>query len=288
MAAVNKKSPLSKTIVATSCALAVTAMAALSGCASPSSMGSSTTTVQPAVSSPPDPVAAPASTAPISPSATPSPTPSALDSGRSYIVTVKSSQGYTQEATLALYPGYKGSDRAGLGSGWAAVGGTGENPCIDVNPANDMVTNYTFRTDTAYFVFGTLTIRNKSNGFSPEPTTWQWVGNTGARGGLMSDPDPSIDTDFAVMGIGFTNGGNCDGLMSGGFMMNPKWSDSNDQWGPVPVAIGISGAYTPNHPAGNLKNISAFRLNQGPFGGAVTDSAGKKLQGIPLPLPANS
>lgn len=286
MASPNKQSLSSKVIIRTSCALAVTVMTALAGCASPSSTGGAINTVQPAVSSTPDPVAAPASTAPISPSATPSPTPSALGPAHSYIVTVKSSQGYAQEATLTLYPGYKGSDRSGLAAGWAAVEGTGENPCIDVNPANDMVTNYTFRTDTAYFVFGTLTIRNKSNGFSPEPTTWQWVGNTGGGGGLMSTPDPSVDTDFAVMGVGFTNGGDCDGLTSGGYIMSPKWSDSGDQWGPVPVAIAISGVYTPNHPAGNLKNISAFRLNQGPFGGSVTDSAGKKLQGIPLPMPA--
>lgn len=270
-----------------SCALAVAMMATMSGCASPSP-GSAPTTVEPVVSSTPEHVATPPSPTPFKPSPTQTPAPSALAPANNYIVTLKSSQGYTQEATLTLHPGYKGSDRSGLKAGWAAVRGTGENPCIDVNPANDMVTNYTFRTDTAYFVFGTLTIRNKSNGFSPEPTTWQWLGNTGAGGGLGGTRDPSIDTDFAVMGVGFSSGGNCDGLMSGGFMMSPKWSGSSDQWGPVPVAIAVSGVYTPNHPAGNLKDISAFRLNQGLFGDSVTDSAGKKLQGIPLPAPAGS
>lgn len=287
MAAIGSKIQATKSIRHTSCALAVAVMATLSGCASPSS-SSAPTTVEPVVSSTPDPVAMPASATPLNPSPSETPAPSALAPANSYIVTLKSSQGYTQEATLTLYPGYKGSDRSGLNAGWAAVRGTGENPCIDVNPSNDMVTNYTFRTDTAYFVFGTLTIRNKSNGFSPEPTTWQWVGNTGAGGGLMATPDPSVDTDFAVMGVGFSSGGDCDGLMSGGFMMTPKWSGSSDQWGPVPVAIAVSGVYTPNHPSGNLKDISAFRLNQGPFGDSATDSAGKKLQGIPLPVPASS
>jgi hypothetical protein len=289
MASIDDKIRARKFVLHTSCTLAVAVMATLSGCASPSSTGSAAPTVEPAVSSTPDPVAMPASASAtaVSPSTTEAPTPSALVPGHSYIVTVKSSQGYAQEATLTLHPGYKGSDRSGLATGWAAVGGTGENPCIDVNPANDMVTNYTFRTDTAYFVFGTLTIRNKSNGFSPQPTTWQWVGKTGAGGDLMSTPDPSIDTDFAVMGVGFSSGGDCDGLTSGGFMMNPKWSGSSDQWGPVPVAIAISGVYTPNHPTGNLKDVSAFRLNQGPFGGSVTDAAGNKVQGIPLPMPAS-
>lgn len=112
------------------------------------------------------------------------------------------------------------------------------------------------------------------------------MGNTGARGDLTSTPDPSVDTDVAVMGAGFSSGSNCDGLMSGGYMINPKWNGSSDQRGPVPVAIAISGVYTPNHPSGNLKDIRAFRLNQGPLGGSLTDSAGKKLQAIPLPMPA--
>ncbi|MFC9352885.1 MULTISPECIES: hypothetical protein [Terrabacteria group] len=282
MATIDRKTASSKFVLRAGCALAVTVMTALSGCGSPSSTGSPATAVAPASSSAPDPAAMS-----VTPTPTETPAPPVLGPAKKYIVTVKSSQGYAQEATLTLYPGYKGSDRAALSQGWAAVGGTGENPCNDVNPANDMITNYTLKTDTSYFVFGTLTIQNKSNGFRPEPTTWQWVGNTGGRSGVWSDPDPSIDTDFAVMGVGYSSGGDCDGLMSGGFMINPKWSDAGDQWGPVPVAVAISGVYTPNHPAGNMKNITAFRLNQGPFGGSVTDASGKKIQGIPLPMPAN-
>ncbi|MBT8162560.1 hypothetical protein KKI43_19190 [Arthrobacter sp. GN70] len=230
----------------------------------------------------------PTSSTPDEPSPTATQAPLTLGSGNSYTVIVKDSQGYAQEATLTLYPGYRGSDRSALDAGWAAVGGTGADPCIDVNPSNDMVTNYIFRTDTAYFVFGTLTIKNNSNGFSPQPTTWQWVGNTGAGGDLVTSPDASIDTDFAVMGAGYSSGGECDGLTTGGFMMNPKWNGSSNQWGPVPIAIAISGVYTPNHPSGNLKDINAFILGEGPFGTPVTDSTGKQRQGIPLPMPAGS
>lgn len=205
-----------------------------------------------------------------------------LGPGTSWTVVSETDQGYTQEAELTLYPGVQGSDVERMTSGWQAVGGFGDNACLDANPDNDGVTNYTPNTENTHFVFGTLAISDTTDGFEAQSRNWQWTAGTG-QGGWTSGPgDPDIDTVMVLMGLGLSDGSRCDGMSTGGFMLSPTWT--SQMWGPVPLVIAVDGVYTPKHPAGNMKDIEGVSIGVN-LGIGVTINGSDKER-ITLPEPA--
>ncbi|MEH0110566.1 hypothetical protein V6N00_12720 [Tersicoccus sp. MR15.9] len=203
-----------------------------------------------------------------------------LAKGQKHELLMEFDQGYKQRAHLTLYPGLRGDDADALQRGWAAVGGSGSDPCGDTSMVIQGATDQKVVAATSYVVYGSLSIDNDSGGFdSPPNASWQWVLGSGRKGSVLED-DP-VDTKYRVMGVGYGNGAVCHDAGSGGFLMTPNFTNSN-HWGPVPVVFYLDGTYTPKHPNGNLANITSARI--GAFLGKVTTPG--EENGIPLPAPA--
>ncbi|WP_138418657.1 hypothetical protein [Sinomonas gamaensis] len=206
-----------------------------------------------------------------------------LGAGKTYTLTLKNSQGYSQKATLTLYPGQSGHDKSTLQSEWASVGGKGSDPCGDKTMSVGGMTDVKVVSETSYVVYGTLSIVNESNGFAAQDMNWQWISNTG-QGGWMSAATPGVDTSMVVMGIGYGNGPVCNDIGSGGYIMSPNFQNGNN-WGPVPVVFYVGGVYTPNHPQGNMTDVTALTLSASAFGADIRDSNGASVKGVSLPTP---
>ncbi|WP_155859376.1 hypothetical protein [Cellulomonas sp. KRMCY2] len=154
-----------------------------------------------------------------------------------YSATTIGADGYSQTLTVMVGPVIP-SDRAPqLASEWASVGGVGGNPCADVNPANDGVTNYVIKTETAGYAFGTMTVVNNTVGFAADAVSYQFT-----RG-------PS-----SALGFEFSSGAECDGLNFGGYILNPSWE--SDTWGPVPFVVAIDSYRSPAQPDGDVSLLA--------------------------------
>jgi hypothetical protein len=159
-------------------------------------------------------------------------------------VVVSDNDGFQQTMTITLGPVILGSNTSLMESQWSSVGGSGSNPCIDVNPGNDLSTNYVIDAEVAGFAFGTITIANDQPDFPPRDVTYIFSRNSSS-----------------AMGVGFSNGALCDGL--GGFPFNPSFDDGAS-WGPVPIVIAIADVRTPAFPTGDPSAVSGgIKVNLG-------------------------
>jgi hypothetical protein len=152
---------------------------------------------------------------------------------------VDQGDGFKQTVKVTMGPVVLGSDTALMNSQWKGVGGTGSNPCIDVNPANDGSTVHVLETKFAGYAFGTLTITNDVPSYPAKPQTYQF--------------NLAYQIDSA-MGIGYAHGATCDGLHPG-IRINPNWGTSA-QWGPVPIVVAIAEMQSPAFPNGDPSKLA--------------------------------
>lgn len=245
------------------CACLAAATTILAGCS-----GQVDTDASSVASPAPSTETMPANTAP--PSPTPATPPSTPGDAKTYTITSETDQGYRQTATVVVHPAIRGSKTEAVQSAWSAVRGTGQVPCQNVDVSNDLWNGTFIVTETAAYAVGTLRIVNETKGFSPAAQNWQF--STGYLGKIPEN---------SAMGVGYSNSADCDGMSSGGQMIQPKWQ--GDTWGPVPIVFAYNNVFTPKAPQGNEKVLSDFPVTVN-LGVTVMDAAGKQLKGIPVVL----
>lgn len=196
------------------------------------------------------------------PTPTPDPTPTSVLTGRkTYVARMENDEGFKLRANITVYDAVRGSDTEAMDAAWAEVGGTVPNPCLDADVGNDTFTVTAIHTQTSAYAYGTLTITSETEGFDPPSVLWQFTtGRAAPKDGewVGSQGKPK------AMGIGFSDGGRCDGLNTGGFIVTPSMNDTT--WGPVPIVFAYDGTFTPKHPNGDPSVLSDFPVNVADLG----------------------
>lgn len=236
--------------------LAVTTVFALSGCASNAPADTSVGFTAPSDSN----------QTTQEPVVTPTPTPTVpsqpLPASATYSAPVKTGDGFDLKATFTVYPAVRGTDGR-MTALWSAVGGTGDIPCLGRPESND---SPAITAESSAFAFGTLTITDSTPNFSPPSHTWQIING--------SEFSP------ASMGLGFSNGAQCNDFNMGGYMLNPNMTSTT--WGPVPVVFAFPAIYTPAFPTGDTATLSADGVSI--FLQQMYDTAGNQIKQIPITL----
>lgn len=161
--------------------------------------------------------------------------PAAAGGRQTYTYTKTDDAGFSQTLTVTIGSVVLGNDAARLASEWKAVGGTGQNPCFDVELWAGRIMDH----ELAGFAFGTVKISNDRPDFPAQPWGYQFT-RTGS---------------FSMMGLQFSNGGSCQKLYEGGYVMQPSWG-GNSTWGPVPLVIAIADVRSPASPQGDPSIVS--------------------------------
>jgi hypothetical protein len=167
---------------------------------------------------------------------TPEAPASAAGGRQTYTYTRTDDAGFSQTLTVSIGSVVLGNDAARVASEWKAVGGTGQNPCYDVQMWAGRIMEH----ELAGYAFGTVTITNDRPDFPAQPWGYQFT-----RSG-----------SFSMMGLQFSNGGSCQKLYEGGYVMQPSWG-GDATWGPVPLVIAIADVRSPGAPQGDPNVVSA-------------------------------
>lgn len=250
-------------------ALSVAVLTLLSGC------GQAVSTTQPGQPNPDTPAASMTSSVSTHGKSSNAETGvgSILTMGKMYTLRQETDQGYAQTAKLTVYPALRGTRQLELSALWSRLGGSGEMPCQDVDVANDMLVGTFVVTDSAAYALGTLQITNDSTGFSPPPLTWQFTSTRAS----------SLYYENTAMGLGYSNGADCDGMSTGGQIVKPNWQ--GNIWGPVPIVFAYNNVFTPKSPAGDPRVVSGAPVQMN-LGSPILDQSGKSVRGIPVVLAA--
>jgi hypothetical protein len=223
--------------------VAIGALLVLAGCGVPPQTQTSPASTRPEVSAPP---AMSASEAATPSNITPTTPAEVLGKAETHKLRIVTTDGFKQSAVLTLYPGVAGRSTDQLEAGWRSVGGEGAVPCDSAMMSTGVV-KYEFDREKTYYVFGTLRLVNNTTDFEPKQIGWSWLSGSSAESGL-SNP--------GVLGLGYSDGAQCDTLTGTQSMMVPHWT-KND-WGPIPVVIGVTDVFTPKKPKGDRTRINTF------------------------------
>lgn len=162
---------------------------------------------------------------------------------KTYTLKAKSADGFRQTVTLKIGPAVLSTETGTLSSEWAASGGSGQIPCMDVDLPNDGSTGYVHSSEMAAYAFGEIILTNDVPDFAPQDWTVHF-----SRGESAADK-------VSAFGVGFSDASRCDGLR-GGFRLTPSWEGDVSVWGPVPVVVAIADVRSPAHPLGEPQAMS--------------------------------
>jgi len=192
----------------------------------------------------------------------------------------KTTDGYEYELDITIYPTvYRGSDTAVTSSAWAQVGGRGSIPCLDQSAiyfafSKDMGV---IKSETAGVVFGTVSAKFLTTGFSPKDFSWIVSAN---NDGLVNG------AHLAGLGIHYSNGDKCAAMGPGApfALVNPNFGGAS-AWGPTPFVIAYDNAFSPAHPDGDPSVITPIRIGAMSGGNDLIDSSGQAVPGFQPHLP---
>ena len=170
----------------------------------------------------------------------------------SHTYTFKTSGGYEIEVTLKIGSWIKASDTELLSRAWAAVGGSGDAPT-----AETFKTGYSaqeeFRSDRSVIAFGTISLKNLTNGYditSEYPLDTKVQIAAGYHDGKRLVNYPAQKLGFWRLLVAYSSGTTLSQLQAPHFKdISARMVDNS--WGPTPIAMAVSNVFNPNFPDGN-------------------------------------
>lgn len=157
------------------------------------------------------------------------------------------SGGYTCKNVLKIGQWVKASDTEAVNEAWRSVGGKNELPSITTYKPNRYATySGDFKERTSVYVFGTISVYDTTEGgFSIGDSSNAVIVTVGSN-----IKQYTYDYDGLVeYSSGFTYTHNNESYVTNMVRVSPKMDRKS--WGPVPFAVCVSRAFSPEYPDGN-------------------------------------